>query len=56
MFRDKVYWILMPIFLLSAVLLFFYLPEGQKLYSFLVVLIFWVVYPIVKFLTRSKID
>ena len=44
MFKNKKYWILMPPFLLLAILLILYLPTDLKPYSIISVLIFWVTY------------
>ncbi len=44
MFKNKKYWILMPPFLLIAVLLILYLPNDLKPYSIISVMIFWVTY------------
>lgn len=44
-FKNKRYWILMPPFLLTALLLFKYLPSDNKfIYSMLVIVLFWIVY------------
>ncbi|RSL29048.1 hypothetical protein D7Z54_33345 [Salibacterium salarium] len=47
MFKDlknKRYWILMPPFLIIALLLFTFLPNNYRYFSFLVIIVFWVVY------------
>lgn len=41
---DKIYWKLMPPFLIVAVAMAFYLPPESKPYSVAPVLVFWVVY------------
>ena len=44
MYKNKKYWILMPPFLLLAILLILYLPTDLKPYSIISVMIFWVTY------------
>jgi len=44
MYKNKKYWILMPPFLLLAILLILYLPTDLKPYSIISVLIFWITY------------
>ncbi|MGV2619567.1 hypothetical protein QRD89_06590 [Halobacillus sp. ACCC02827] len=41
--RER-YWILLPPFLLAAVLTYLTLPEDYREYSFLIVLAFWISY------------
>ena len=43
-FKNKHYWILMPPFLLTSLLLIVFLPSDYKYYSFLVIILFWIVY------------
>ncbi|MDT3416780.1 lipopolysaccharide export LptBFGC system permease protein LptF [Brevibacillus aydinogluensis] len=44
MFRNKIYWMLLPPFLAIAVILAFWLPPKQKPLTLLVVIVFWAVY------------
>ncbi|RWZ60910.1 hypothetical protein EQV77_04595 [Halobacillus fulvus] len=41
---DKLYWVVMPPFLIGALILYFALPDGKKIYAFSAVIVFWVVY------------
>ncbi|ASF39092.1 hypothetical protein CEH05_08175 [Halobacillus halophilus] len=43
-FKNKRYWILMPPFLLMTVLLVIFLPIEYRWYSFLPIVVFWMVY------------
>ncbi|ARI75690.1 hypothetical protein HM131_02090 [Halobacillus mangrovi] len=43
-FKSKRYWILMPPFFITFVLLYIFLPYPYKLYSPGVILVFWIVY------------
>jgi len=43
-FKNKRYWILMPPFLLMTVLLVVFLPIEYRWYSFLPIVVFWMVY------------
>lgn len=38
----KKYWLLLPLFLLAAILLFIYLPDHQRQYVFTIPVLFWV--------------
>ena len=44
MFKNKKYWILMPPFLILTIASVIYLPQDYRPYSFLVVIIFWIIY------------
>ena len=44
MLKNKKYWILMPPFLILAIVLMIFLPENYRSYSFLVIILFWLVY------------
>lgn len=54
MYKNKKYWILMPPFLLLAVLLILYLPTDLKPYSIISVLIFWVTYYIWNYADKKQ--
>ncbi len=43
-FKNKRYWILMPPFLITTMLLFSILPYDKMYYSFFVVIAFWIIY------------
>ncbi len=54
MFKNKKYWILMPPFLLLAILLILFLPTDLKPYSIISVLIFWVTYYIWNYADKKQ--
>jgi len=54
MFKNKKYWILMPPFLLLAILLILFLPTDLKPYSIISVLIFWVTYYIWNYADKNQ--
>lgn len=41
---KKHYWILMPPFLITFILLFIFLPNGVRYYSLSLIIVFWIVY------------
>lgn len=43
-FKNKRYWILMPPFFIIALLVYIFLPHNYRYLSFLVIIIFWIVY------------
>ncbi|RPF55403.1 hypothetical protein EDC24_0274 [Aquisalibacillus elongatus] len=43
-FKNKRYWILMLPFLIIALLLFTFLPNNYRYFSFLLIIVFWVIY------------
>ena len=52
--KNKRYWILMPPFLITTMLLFAFLPEEFKPYSFSVIIIFWVTYSFWNYYAEKK--
>ncbi len=53
-FKNKRYWILMPSFLIVALLLNTFLPNEYRHYSFLTIIIFWIVYYIWNYYADKK--
>lgn len=52
MFKDKIYWYLMPPFLIAGVLLILFLPVEYRLYSLLAAVLFWIVYYLIRFILK----
>ncbi|MCA0969239.1 hypothetical protein LCM20_01390 [Halobacillus litoralis] len=52
--QDKLYWMLMPPFLMMALLCYFLLPQEHRYYSFAVLALFWVVYYGLKYMFAKK--
>lgn len=42
--KSKRYWILMPPFLMTALLLLYFLPDPYENLSFILIVLFWIVY------------
>ncbi len=55
-FINKRYWILLPPFLISAILLYMFLPEQHRIYSLLSVVLFWVSYHLWNYKDEKKRD
>ncbi|MCT2345594.1 hypothetical protein [Niallia taxi] len=51
---KKKYWILMPPFAITALLLAAYLPDEKRVYSFLVIIAFWFTYYTWKYIDKDK--
>ena len=46
--KDKIYWLLMPPFLLMGIFIILWLPNEKGALAFIVVPLFWATYGIVK--------
>ncbi|MBP2006739.1 hypothetical protein [Halobacillus andaensis] len=53
-FKNKRYWILMPTFLLAGIIMFIFLPNEYNGYSFLMVIILWVVFHVWNYFAEKK--
>ncbi|KHE66876.1 hypothetical protein, partial [Halobacillus sp. BBL2006] len=53
-FKDKRFWMLIPPFFITFLLLFILLPYEYKFYSFVVLLVFWMVYYTWNHLTEKR--
>ncbi|QDP41512.1 hypothetical protein FN924_15825 [Radiobacillus deserti] len=54
MTKRKLYWILMPPFLITSILLLTLLPFEYRYYAYLVIVAFWVVYYSCRFVLAKK--
>ncbi|SEN90605.1 hypothetical protein SAMN04488134_102245 [Amphibacillus marinus] len=52
-FKDKLYWYLMPPFFIISLIAFFVLPDSQYI-AFLVILLFWVAYYMISYYLKRK--
>ncbi|MFD2655199.1 hypothetical protein [Gracilibacillus thailandensis] len=53
-FKNKRYWILMPPFLITSIILAIYLPPKLKPLALLSVIVFWIVYYVWNYFGKKK--
>ena len=54
--HEKLYWLIMPPYLLMALLAYFFLPFDHRNYAFVVLALFWATYYGLKYMFVRKAD